>query len=151
VKRVFIVAAAFVACRSKGGGDEARVRAAFDVPSDATLIALHASPDDTGMQREGLRIIATFHVKPTSAASLSAPPWSSLPLPASIATFARPPNELAVPPSGTYRCEVGVYTTGTSHAMTPCASPLPPHFDMYRVATFDPSSGSLSTLMQFYY
>jgi hypothetical protein len=126
------------------------MRAAFDVPSDATLISLSASPDDTGMQREGLRIVATFHVK-TPAPMLSAPPWASLPLPASVAGFSRPPNELALPPSGTYRCEVGVYTTGTSHTMSPCSSPLPAHFDMYRVATFDPSTGSLSTLMQFYY
>jgi hypothetical protein len=150
VKRVAF-ALLLLACRSKSNGDEARVRAAFDVPSDATLISLHASPDDTGFQREGLRIVATFHVKPSSAAALSAPPWASLPLPASVAGFNRPPNELAVPPSGTYRCEVGVYTTGTSHAMSPCSSPLPPQFHMYRVATFDPSSGSLSTLMQFYY
>ena len=146
-----VFAVALLACRSKGGGDEARVRAAFDVPSDATLVSLRASPDDTGFQREGLRIFAVFHVKPSSAAAFSAPPWSSLPLPASVATFSRPPNELAVPPSGTYRCEVGVYTTGTSHAMSPCASTLPAHFDMYRVATFEPSTGSLSTLMQFYY
>jgi len=150
VKRVAFVLA-LLACRSKGSGDEARVRAAFDVPSDATLVSLHASPDDTGFQREGLRIFATFHVKPASAGPLAALPWSSLPLPASVAGFNRPPNELAIPPSGTYRCEVGVYTTGTSHTMSPCSSPLPAHFDMYRVATFDPSSGSLSTLMQFYY
>ena len=149
MKRVVFVLA-LLACRSKSNGDEARVRAAFDVPSDATLISLHASPDDTGFQREGLRIVAVFHVK-TPAPMFSAPPWSSLPLPASVATFNRPPNELAVPPAGTYRCEVGVYTTGTSHTMSPCSSTLPAHFDMYRVATFDPSSGSLSTLMQFYY
>jgi hypothetical protein len=150
VKRVVFVAA-LLACRSKGSGDEARIRAAFDVPSDATLISLRSSPDDTGMQREGLRIVAVFHVKPSSAAMFSTLPWSPLPLPSSVAGFSRPPNELAVPPSGTYRCDVGVYTTGTSHTMSPCSSALPAHFDMYRVATFEPSTGSLSTLMQFYY
>jgi len=153
VKRVLavVVVVVLVACRPKANNDEARVRAELDVPSDATLISLHASPDDTGMQREGLRIVAVFHVKASSAGALSAPPWSSLPLPASVATFNRPPHELAVPPVGTYRCEVGVYTTGTSHTMSPCSSTLPAHFDMYRVATFEPSTGSLSTLMQFYY
>ncbi|HEY2366872.1 MAG TPA: hypothetical protein VGH87_10810 [Polyangiaceae bacterium] len=145
-----VLIVALVACRSNGSGDEARIRAALDVPSDATLISLRASPDDTGFQREGLRIVATFHVK-TPTPVFSAPPWSPLPLPTSIAGFSRPPNELAIPASGTFRCEVGVYTTGTSHAMSPCASPLPAHFDMYRIATFDPSTGSLSTLMQFYY
>ena len=103
------------------------------------------------MQREGLRIVAVFHVKASSAGVFAAAPWSPLPLPASVAGFSRPPNELALPASGTYRCEVGVYTTGTSHAMSPCSSTLPAHFDMYRVATFDPATGSLSTLMQFYY
>jgi len=150
VKRAVVVFA-FLACRPSSNGDEARVRAAFDVPSDATLVSLRASPDDNGMQREGLRILAVFHVKASSAGVFSAPPWSPLPLPASVAGFSRPPNELAVPASGTYRCEVGVYTTGTSHAMSPCSSPLPAHFDMYRIATFDPGAGSLSTLMQFYY
>jgi hypothetical protein len=127
--------------------DEARVRKAFDVPADATLLSLHASPDSTGLQREGLRIVATFHVKTPAFAT-----WSPLPLPSSVGSLGRPPSELVIPAgAGKYRCEVGVYTTGTSHAMTPCSSPLPPHFDMYEVATFDESSGALSTVMQFYY
>ena len=130
--------------------DEARVRSALGVPSDAKLVSLRASPDKTGWQREGLRIVATFHVK-TPAPALASPPWSPLPLPTSVSTFGREPSELAVPSSGTYRCEVGVYAGGTSHTMSPCASPLPPHFDMYQVATFDPATGTLSAVMNYYY
>ena len=73
MKRAVLVLA-LLACKSKSSSDEARVRAAFDVPSDATLISLRAAPDDTGFQREGLRIVAVFHVKASSAAALSAPP-----------------------------------------------------------------------------
>lgn len=140
-----LLALAVTGCRSAERSDAARVRSLLGIPFDAPLVSIDASPRDDGWQREGLRIVAVYDV---TGATLPFASWSALPLPKNVATFRRPPVEL--PAGGVFRCEVGVYAGGSSHAMSTCAS-APARFDMFQVAVFDPASRQVTAVVQYYY
>lgn len=144
---LFFVALALAGCRSAPNTDAARVRAQLGIPHDAPLVSIDASPPDDRWQREGLRIVAVYRVAKPALAFAS---WSPLPLPANVASFRRAPVELPSPAGGVFRCEVGVYTGGTSHAMTPCAS-APARFDMFQAAVFDPATEQVTAVVTYYY
>ena len=131
--------------------DEAELRDAWAIPSGATLVSITVNPPVGGtFGREGLRRVATFQLPPADAASYTAThrpaDWHPLPLDAAVLAFTAAPEEIPAAFSrGVYVCDVAPWTKAATppfvvhNPAAPATAPL----GRWRVAAFDPSTGTL--------